>query len=937
MAKREAPGSANRLFYLAVPPAAFVPCAATVAAVGLSPSGWNRLVVEKPFGHDAASSEALGRALASHFPETSIYRIDHYLGKEMVQNLMVLRFANAVFEPLWNRNHISSVQVTFKEPIGTDGRGGYFDGIGIIRDVMQNHLLQVLSLVAMEPPVSMSSEDVRDEKVKVLRCVSPLEVADTVIGQYGPNAAGTQRGYTQDPTVPAGSQCPTFATAVLRINNARWAGVPFILKAGKALNERKAEVRIQFRPPASGLFGGMGRGEGEGASVGVGQGSPLPVHQNELVIRIQPKEAVYLKLISRLPGMEFEPVETELALSYSQRFASHGAAPGDYARLILDVLRGDQSQFVRSDELKAAWAIFTPYLHTAALGRGLAPIIYPFGSRGPPQSDDLIRACGYSWEGHYAGSWLKDHDPASGPAALEAARSEFTLSTQRLRSLVENFLGEMTAGLAGAPSSMKMIPAFVTALPSGAEAGSAWAIDLGGSNLRVLQVGLAPGAAPRVLAEHKVTVSAAAQAGTGEALFDLIAQACVDAGLPAVPAGSPGAKLGFTFSFPYAQHSLASGTLLEWTKGFGASGVVGKDVAALLEAAFARVGRAGQRVTALANDTVGTLCAGAAVAPATRIGLILGTGTNAAYMERLSRVEKWSGGGDAASAMAINMEWGGFGSGNDVHAFALLPFHSVDHELDVTTPNPSKQRFEKMISGMYLGELARRLLLQLVAKGAIFGSLRAATAAAAAGGSAAGGGGSSSPASPAATAPGLYTPWSFTTGDMSELSEDASPELSGVQAVIERCLGLKGSTLESRRVVVEVCRLVAKRAARLAAGGVAAVVAQITSRKAAGGAEGGSPQPRIGCAVDGSVFKKYPNFAQWMREALVDLGVECDLTHAEDGSGIVRFLCLLGRPAGAPPPPPLRLPPSSSPLTSYSRCAPIFFPHQGAAMIAVVS
>ena len=913
MALRESPTAANRLFYLAVPPAAFVACAATVSRAGLSATGWNRLVVEKPFGHDSASSEALGRALAAYFPETSIYRIDHYLGKEMVQNLMVLRFANAVFEPLWNREHISTVQVTFKEPIGTDGRGGYFDDIGIIRDVMQNHLLQVLSLVAMEPPVSMSAEDVRDEKVKVLRCVSPLDAERTVIGQYGPNAAGTQRGYTEDPTVPKGSKCPTFAAAVLYINNARWAGVPFVLKAGKALNERKAEVRIQFRSPASGLFGGMaggggsaaGGGAGGAAPKGVGQGKTLPVHQNELVIRIQPKEAVYLKLISRLPGMEFEPVETELSLSYSQRFAGHGSAPGDYARLILDVLRGDQSQFVRADELTAAWSIFTPYLHAAASGAGLAPIIYPFGSRGPPQADDLIRACGYSWEGHYAGSWLKDHEPASGPAAMEAARSEFTLSTQRLRSLVENFLGEMTAGLAGAASSMKMIPAFVTALPSGKEAGSAWAIDLGGSNLRVLQVGLAPGEAPRVLVERKVVVPAAAQAGPGDALFDLIAQACVDAGLPAGGA----AKLGFTFSFPYAQHSLSSGTLLEWTKGFSAPGVVGKDVAALLEAAFARAGRAGQRVTALANDTVGTLCAGAASAPATRIGLILGTGTNAAYMERLSRVEKWEGGGDGGSSMAINMEWGGFGSGNDVHAFALLPFHSVDHELDVATPNPSKQRFEKMISGMYLGELARRLLVQLKARGAIFSTTqRSAGAGAAGGGSAA----ASAPAAAAAAAPapaptGLNTPWAFTTSDMAEAAEDASEDLRGVGAVVERALGIPGCSLDCRRKVVEVCALVAKRAARLAAGGVAAVATQVLNRHAGGAAAAAAAaaagtsagQPRISCAVDGSVFKKYPGFAAWMAEALVELGVQCDFTHSEDGSGIVRGGAYGGAARGA--------------------------------------
>jgi hexokinase len=342
--------------------------------------------------------------------------------------------------------------------------------------------------------------------------------------------------------------------------------------------------------------------------------------------------------------------------------------------------------------------------------------------------------------------------------------------------------------------------------------------------------------------------------------------------------------------------------------------VVGKDVSALLEAAFARVGRGGQRVSALANDTVGTLCAGAASAPATRIGLILGTGTNAAYMERLSRVEKWEGGGDGGSSMAINMEWGGFGSGNDVHAFALLPFHSVDHELDVATPNPSKQRFEKMISGMYLGELARRLLVQLKARGAIFSTTQRSAGAGAA--AAAGGGGAASAPAAAAAAPapapsGLNTPWAFTTSDMAEAAEDASEDLRGVGAVVERALGIPGCSLDCRRKVVEVCALVAKRAARLAAGGVAAVATQVLNRHAGGAAaasaaaaaaeaacgsgSGGGSKPRISCAVDGSVFKKYPGFAGWMAEALVELGVQCDFTHSEDGSGIVRG----GRPWGA--------------------------------------
>ncbi len=258
-----------------------------------------------------------------------------------VQNLMAVRFANLVFEPLWNRNHISSIIVSFKEDIGTEGRGGYFDQFGIIRDVMQNHLLQIMALVAMEPPVSTQAEDVRDEKVKVLRCCKPIQMKDLVIGQFGRDPSGKIPGYLDDPTVPKDSLCPTFATAVLQINNARWAGVPFILKCGKGLNERKAEIRVQFHPNPSALYPEAGR--------------------NELVIRVQPNEAVYVKFNAKMPGLNENTHMTELDLTYKARYDVR--LPDAYERLIYDVLRGDHNLFVRDDELEAAWKIFTPILH----------------------------------------------------------------------------------------------------------------------------------------------------------------------------------------------------------------------------------------------------------------------------------------------------------------------------------------------------------------------------------------------------------------------------------------------------------------------------------------------------------------------------------------------------------------------------------------------
>lgn len=262
------------------------------------------MIVEKPFGRDLESSAHLSAHLASLFREEQIYRIDHYLGKEMVQNLMILRFGNRLFGPTWNRESIASVLITFKEPFGTEGRGGYFDEFGIIRDVMQNHLLQMLCLTAMEKPASTHPNDIRDEKVKVLKCIPTLTLNDVVLGQYvgDPEGQGeAKEGYLDDPTVPKDSRTPTYASAALRINNERWDGVPFILRCGKALNERKAEVRIQYRDVPGDIFQGQAK-------------------RNELVIRVQPGEAIYVKMVTKTPGMSFDMEETELDLTYGARY-----------------------------------------------------------------------------------------------------------------------------------------------------------------------------------------------------------------------------------------------------------------------------------------------------------------------------------------------------------------------------------------------------------------------------------------------------------------------------------------------------------------------------------------------------------------------------------------------------------------------------------------
>uniref|UniRef100_A0A0B7AXQ6 Glucose-6-phosphate 1-dehydrogenase n=1 Tax=Arion vulgaris TaxID=1028688 RepID=A0A0B7AXQ6_9EUPU len=381
----EQKGSSNRLFYMALPPSVFETVTLNIKAVCMAKGDkWTRIVIEKPFGKDLESSNRLSGHLGALFKEEELYRIDHYLGKEMVQNLMVLRFGNKIFSPIWNRDNVASVIISFKEPFGTQGRGGYFDEFGILRDVMQNHLLQILTLVAMEKPPSTQAEDIRNEKVKVLKSIPSPTMNNIVLGQYVGNPKGegeAKLGYLDDPTVPKGSVTPTFATVVLFVKNERWDGVPFILRCGKALNERKAEVRVQFKDVAGDIFP-------------VGE-----VKRNELVIRVQPNEAIYMKMMAKTPGMSINCEESELDLTYCSRYKDI-KMPDAYERLILDVFMGSQIHFVRSDELYEAWRIFTPLLHHIEKDRP-KPIEYLYGSRGPKESDQLVAQNDFLYTGSY--------------------------------------------------------------------------------------------------------------------------------------------------------------------------------------------------------------------------------------------------------------------------------------------------------------------------------------------------------------------------------------------------------------------------------------------------------------------------------------------------------------------------------------------------------
>lgn len=399
-------GESNRIFYLALPPSVFEDVTRVIQKFCMakrlvffldkycmynelflhSPQSHSRVIIEKPFGRDSATSAALSNHLAKLFNESELYRIDHYLGKEMVQNLMTLRFGNGIFSHLWSRSAIASVQIIFKENIGTLGRMGYFDSFGIIRDVMQNHLLQIVALIAMARPLSLSASDIRDEKVRVLRAIDPLKLEDCVIGQYvGDKTADPKSeawfGYKDDESVPKDSITPTFALSVLNIANEQWDGVPFIMKAGKGLNQGKAEIRIQFKDVAGNIFGKSAR-------------------RNELVMRVQPGEAIYMKINMKNPGSPgFEFHETELDLTYKDRYTDQ-YIPDAYERLILDVFQGNQMNFVRADELSEAWRIFTPVLQQMEEER-IEPIKYVFGSRGPEEADEMGRKQGVEYSGTY--------------------------------------------------------------------------------------------------------------------------------------------------------------------------------------------------------------------------------------------------------------------------------------------------------------------------------------------------------------------------------------------------------------------------------------------------------------------------------------------------------------------------------------------------------
>jgi glucose-6-phosphate 1-dehydrogenase len=378
----------NRLYYFATPPSTFPTLLRQLKSAGLINApldpAFTRVVIEKPFGRDLISARQLNRLVLETCDEKQVFRIDHYLGKETVQNLLVFRFGNSIFEPVWNRRYVDHVEITAGEELGIEARGKYYEEAGILRDMIQNHVLQLVCLSAMEPPVAFDADAVRDEKIKVLRAVEVFESADqvqshVVLGQYtaGSIAGADVPGYQQERDVTPGSRTPTFVAVKLNIRSWRWDGVPFYIRSGKRMPKRATEIAVHFRPLPHSLFG---------------QGRSQP---NVLIVRVQPQEGITLRFSAKVPGERYRPRTVSMDFRYGSAFGS--ASPEAYERLLLDAMRGDQTLFTRKDEVEAAWKIVGSILKVTESSEFPAPFPYPAGTWGPPAADELLAQDGRAW------------------------------------------------------------------------------------------------------------------------------------------------------------------------------------------------------------------------------------------------------------------------------------------------------------------------------------------------------------------------------------------------------------------------------------------------------------------------------------------------------------------------------------------------------------
>ncbi len=373
-AREQGPG--RRLYYLSVAPPLYVPIVNNLGALGMhqESQGWRRAIFEKPFGTDLESARALNVEIHRFFGESQVFRIDHYLGKETIQNIIYLRFANAIFEPMWNREHIENVQISALEAVDVGTRGGYYDDFGVFRDMFQNHMLQMMMLTAIEPPEYFDADLIRDEKVRLLNSVRPIQPQDVICGQYG--------GYNPADDSDSSVRTATYAAMRIHVDNERWRGVPFYLRSGKALSGKRTDIIINFRRPPQRMLGGR---------------QSIP---NALSICLQPDEGVQLAIDAKVPDTASDTRRVHMGFRYDHAFAST-PIPEAYERLLHDVMQGDASLFARSDGIEAAWKLMDPVIRDSERGM---PLLYTPGGQGPPAADALLSQAGHVWEAGFGGN-----------------------------------------------------------------------------------------------------------------------------------------------------------------------------------------------------------------------------------------------------------------------------------------------------------------------------------------------------------------------------------------------------------------------------------------------------------------------------------------------------------------------------------------------------